>query len=278
MPSAAATAGAKPTLIAPLHLGGEPPPAPASVGPPGTVVEARYRVCLDDGGRVRAVTPAPGLAAVDEAAMAALRGWSWFVVTREASVCFIAPLQLAVPSASRLLHQATADVRAHAASVKAPKPPAWLVRAGQTVSASYKVCVGDDGLVQTVRAIAGVPGADDPLMAALRATQWDLVVPTLARAPYCFAATTRLQFTSAAIGDESAPATPFPPDAGRATQPGVSVVVHVRSAELPPSPPRARVCVNADGSVATVDPPGSALRTARWVLDGPPGVGFCADL
>jgi hypothetical protein len=279
-PSAATTpAPATPLLIAPLHLGGEPPPAPASVGPPGTIVEARYRVCLDDGGRVRAVTPAPGLAAVDSAAMAALRGWSWFVVTREASVCFIAPVVLAVPGPSRLLRQATSGVRAHVAFAPPPHPPAWLAaaRAGQLVDASYKVCVGDNGLVQTVRAIAGVPGADDALTAALRATRWELVVPTLAQAPYCFAAPLRFDFTHAARSDEAAPATPFPANAGRATQAGVSVVVHVRSAELPPSPPRARVCVNADGSVATIEPPASALSAARYVLDGPPGVGFCAD-
>ncbi|HEY2744304.1 MAG TPA: hypothetical protein VGL86_06765 [Polyangia bacterium] len=272
--NAATTPPATPVLIAPLHLGGDPPPAPTSVGPPGTVVQARYRVCLDDAGRVRAVTPAPGLSAVDAAAMAALRGWSWFVVTRQASVCFVAPMELAVPRASRLLHQATSAVRAHAASPIAPRPPTWLTRA----DASYKVCVGDDGLVQTVRAIAGVPGGDDALMAALRATGWDLVVPTLARAPYCFAAPLRLDLSRAAHGDEARPATPFPPDAGRATQAGVSVVVHVRAAALPPSPPRARVCVNADGSVATVEPPAAALGAARYVLDGPAGVGFCDDV
>ena len=273
-------AATTPLLLAPLHVGGEPPAAPASVGPPGTVVEARYRVCLDDGGRVRTVAPAPGLPAVDELAMAALRSWSWFVVTREANVCFVAPVTLAVPGQSRLLRQATASVRAQVAAAPPSRPPAWLAaaRAGRVVDASYKVCVGEDGLVQTVRAIAGVPGADDALTAGLRATRWELVVPTLAQAPYCFAAPLRLDFTHTGGAVEAAPATPYPATAGRATQPGVSVIVHVRSAELPPSPPRARLCVNADGSVATAEPPLAALRAARYVLDGPAGVGFCDDV
>jgi len=268
--------------VTPLHLGGDPPPAPASVGPPGTVVEARYRVCLGDDGRVRAVTPAPGLAAVDDAAGAALRGWSWFVVTSAPDVCFVVPMQLAVPNASRLLRQATNGVHAHATFTAPPNTPAWLAtaRAGQLVASSYKVCVGDDGLVQTVRAIAGVPGADDALVAGLRASRWDVVVGTLAQAPYCFAAPVHLDFTrvSAANGDSAVePPTPFPASAGRAAQPGVSTIVRLRSSTLPASPPRARVCVNGDGSVATVDPPVSALAGVRYTLAGPPGVGFCAD-
>lgn len=276
-----ATTSATTLAVAPLHLGGDPPAAPASLGPPGTVVEARYRVCLDDDGRVRSVTPTPGLAAVDEAAIAALHGWSWFVVTRAPSVCFVTPVELAVPGASRLLRQATAGVRAQVASAPVPRPPSWLAsaRAGQLVEASYKVCVGDDGLVQTVRAIAGVPGADDALTAGLRATRWDLVVPTLAQSPYCFRAPVRLDFSRPGVRrDETAPATPYPPNVGRATQPGLSVVVHVRGATLPPSPPRARVCVAADGRIATVAPPSPALQAARYTLDGPPGVGFCDDV
>lgn len=278
--SAPAMPAATTLLVAPLHLGGEPPAAPASLGPPGTVVEARYRVCLGDDGRVRSVTPAPGLAAVDDAAMAALRGWSWFVVTSAPEVCFLAPMALAVPGASKLLRQATSGVHAHVAFAPPPRPPAWLAaaRAGQLVESTYKVCVGDDGLVQSVRAIAGVPGADDALSAGLRASRWDLVVGTLAQAPYCFAAPLRLDFTRAAAPNDEAgraPPTPYPPSAGRATQPGVSTIVHLRGSTLPPSPPRARICVNGDGSVATVNPPAGALAGARYTLDGPPGVGFC---
>ena len=103
-------------------------------------------------------------------------------------------------------------------------------------------------------------------------------MPTLAQAPYCFAAPLHLDFTRAGNTNDAAPATPYPANAGRATRPGVSVIVHVRSAELPPSPARARLCVNADGSVATVEPPISALRTTRYVIDGPAGVGFCDDV
>jgi hypothetical protein len=267
-------------VVAPLHIAGEPPPAPASLGPPGTVVEARYRVCLDGDGRVRSVAPAPGLPAVDAAAMAALRGWSWFVVTREASVCFVAPVELAVPGQSRLLRQASPGVRAQLAAAPPRRPPPWLAaqRAGQVVDASYKVCVGDDGLVQTVRAIAGVPGADDALAAGLRATRWELVVGTLAEAPYCFAAPLRFDFTGAPRTNELGPATPWPANAGRTAPPGVSVVIHVRAATVPAAPVRARVCVGPDGNVATVEPPVAALREARYTLEGPPGVGFCDDL
>ena len=88
----------------------------------------------------------------------------------------------------------------------------------------------------------------------------------------------RLDLTHAAAANDDtgrAPPTPYPPNAGRASQPGVSVIVHLRGSTLPPSPPRARICVNGDGSVATVEPPAAALAGARYTLDGPPGVGFC---
>ena len=292
-------------MTAPLHLLGEAPAAPASVGPPGTLVDAIYHVCLDEGGRVDRVEPAPGLAAVDEAVTAALHKWSWFVVTSEARPCFDAPVRLAVPARSHILRQASAGVVAQLTRGPAPQPPAWVssAHAGQIVDASYKVCVGDDGLVQSVRPMMGVVGAANALASALRASSWDIVVGPLAQAPYCFAAPVRLDFTRARRDLGRSPALPFTKGAMHDPERGVSVIVRARAGAHPPPhlPPLVaaqlvaggvreldlayRLCVAADGTVARVDAihpaPGDdrsvvdTLRSWTFALEGPPGVGYC---
>jgi hypothetical protein len=296
--------------VSPLRLSGDGPSAPPNLGPPGTVVEATYRVCLDDHGRVNFVAPAPGLAAVDELAMTALRRWSWFIVTSDERVCFMTPVRLSVPSASRMLRQASSGVHAQLAFGPPPRTPPWVASryAGKIIAASYKVCIGDDGMIQTVRPIAGVRGADDALIATLRASRWDLVVGPLAQAPYCFAAPMRLDFTNATPGDLPSPMTPHP-SMVPTIEPGVSVVIRIR-AELKrhdvyvtsDSPEIDRSvqssgghlfarylrCVNSDGTVASVDPilplPGddrpfvAPLRAKSEQFDGPAGVGYCHDV
>jgi hypothetical protein len=290
---------------APLHLSGELPAAPPGVGAPGSVVEAVYEVCLDDAGHVASVKPAPGLAAADEAVTEALEQWSWFVVARGARTCWRQRVPLAVPVAGRVLRQASSGVVGHALGGAAPRPAAWLASlyAGKVVDAVYKVCVGDDAVVTSVRSIVPVVGADDAIAATLRASPWEVVVGTLAQAPYCFAAPVHFDLRESQSGAALPPDLPYPLEAVHVGR-GVSAVVHLTplvhpSPHLPDAVKIAmaergggevaftyRQCVAADGHVASVellqpavghefDAMAAVLREWRFSVAGPPGVGAC---
>jgi len=206
-----------------LHLLGELPSL-ADAGAPGSIVEARYDVCLDDGGRVARVTPAPGLAAADGAIVKALARWSWFVVARAPRPCFRQSVLVGVPAVGRIVRQAGAELRAHALARPVTTAPATLtaLHAGKIVDGVYKVCVGDDGRVGSVRPVAGIAGGDNWSSASLRATAWEVVVGPLTQAPYCFAATVHVD-ASTVVARDGAPKLP-PPEA-RPKEPGVSIVV-----------------------------------------------------
>lgn len=218
------SAPAAPAEATALHLSGELPATPSGIGAPGSIVESLYDVCLDDGGRVARVTPAPGLAAADEAIVKALGRWSWFVVARAPRPCWRQRVLLGVPAASRLVRQAAVDVRGHALARATATPPAALsaLYAGRVVDGAYKVCLGDDERVQSVRPMSGIAGGDDWATATLRATAWEVVAGPLARAPYCFAASVRLDL-SATPARGAAPS--LPPPSARPREPGVSIVV-----------------------------------------------------
>jgi hypothetical protein len=224
-PKPAAEPPPPPANASALHLGGELPATMASVGAPGSVVAAGYDVCLDGAGRVARVRPAPGLAAVDEAIAAALRRWSWFVVASAAPPCWRQTVLIGVPAESRIVRQAGADVRAHALTHPTATPPRALAAlyAGKIVDGRYKVCVGDDGRVQSVRPVPGIAGGDDWGSAVLRATAWEVLVGTLAVAPYCFGATAHLDLSATAPARTGPP--PLPPPATPPKEPGVSIVV-----------------------------------------------------
>ena len=289
-PASAPPPPSLPVHVEPVRLSGELPPAPASAGPPGTIVEGRYEVCLDNGGRVASVKPLHGIAGADAAVETALHSWSWFVVFHEtAPACFATTVRLAVPGQSRILRQAGAAVTANVVhNVMAP-PPAWLTTAyaGQLIDGVYKVCVGDNGVVHSVRPVTGVPGADDVFIAGLHASSWDVLVGPLAQAPFCFAAPVRLDERHAAPSTDVPPPLPYPPEIARPER-GVSIVLLVHKLAGDP-PPRAltgayRRCIMHDGTVATVEPlPGAtadretidALRGGRYELRGPAGVGVC---
>lgn len=212
-----------PTGASALHLAGEAPPPPAGIGAPGTIVEAAYDVCLDENGRVARVEPAPGLAAADVAIAAALRRWSWFVASNDSRPCWRERVLIGVPTASHIVRQASAEVVAHAAARPAAAPPPWLAAlyAGKTVDGVYKVCAGDDGRVSSVRSVLSAAGADPYLMATLRATAWEIIVGTLAEAPYCFAAPMHLDFTAAPRHGVAI----LPPPGTHPKEPGLSIVV-----------------------------------------------------
>lgn len=202
-----------------LHLAGEVPPTPDGLGAPGSIVESLYDVCLDGDGRVDSVTPAPGLATVDETLASALRRWSWYVVAHGPRPCFRQSVLLGVPAAGTIVRQAAAEVSARALGHPATLPPGALgaLYAGTIVNGVYKVCAGDDGRVASVRPVRGIAAGDDWAAASLRATRWEIVVGTLARAPYCFAAPVRLDFTTVARGPGTLLSLPPPKAAGVST-------------------------------------------------------------
>lgn len=213
-------AEATPQIIA-IPLTTEVPPTSAGIGAPGTIVESLYDVCLDETGRVVRVSPPAGGAA-DDAVVAALRRWSWFVVAGAARPCWRQRVLLGVPAASRILRQAGGDVRARALTRPTTPPSRALMtlHAGEIVEGQYKVCVGDEGQVQSVRAVRGIAGGDDWGSATVRATAWEVVVGTLAQAPYCFAANVHLE---SKVPRAEAP--PLPAPSARPKEPGVSIVV-----------------------------------------------------
>ena len=221
-PPAAAPSAATTSATA-LHLLGELPSL-ADAGAPGSIVEARYDVCLDDAGRVARVSPAPGLAAADGAIVKALARWSWFVVAPAPRPCFRQSVLVGVPAVGRIVRQAGAELRAHALVRPATTPPPMLtaLHAGTIVDGVYKVCVADDGRVTSVRPVAGIAGGDNWSGASLRATAWEVVVGPLAQAPYCFAATVHVDASGVA---RRAGAPSLPPPEARPTEPGVSIVV-----------------------------------------------------
>jgi hypothetical protein len=221
IPKATTTAAAANDTVA-IPLTVELPPTSTGVGTPGSVVESLWDVCLDDGGRVARVAPASGDAA-DSAIATALRRWSWFVVAAAPRPCWRQRVLLGVPATSRIVRQAGGDVRAHALARPATPPSRALMTlyAGQTVDGQYKVCVGDEGQVQSVRPVRGIAGGDDWASAIVRATAWEIVVGTLAAAPYCFAASVRLESTVAPAKGTPSP----PPPSARPKQPGVSIVL-----------------------------------------------------
>lgn len=204
-----------------LQLAGELPATPAGVGAPGSVVESLYDVCLDDAGRVARVTPAPGLPAADEAVVKGLARWSWLVVAHAPRPCWRQRVLFGVPAEGRLVRQAGADTRGHSLARPTTAPPAALLAlyAGRTVDGVYKVCVGDDGRAQSVRPVTSLAGGDDWAGAILRASRWEVVVGPLAQAPYCFAATLRLDASA------TPPQRGAPPLPARPREPGVSIVV-----------------------------------------------------
>ncbi len=218
------TRPAAPADATALHLSGDLPPTPAGLGAPGSVVESLYDVCLDDAGRVARVTPAPGLVAVDEAIVKALARWSWFVVARAPRPCWRQRVLLGVPAPSRIVRQAGADIRAQSLSrpTTAPSRALLALYAGRTADGVYKVCVGDDARVQSVRPISSLAGGDDWAGAILRASAWEVLAGPLAQAPYCFAATVHLD-ASPIAAERGAPS--LPPPSARPRQPGVSIVV-----------------------------------------------------
>jgi hypothetical protein len=175
--------------------------------------------------------------------------------------------------------------------------------AGKVVDAAYKVCVGDDGVVQSVRPLAPLVGGGDALAAALRASTWDVIVGPLAQAPYCFSAPIRIDLTRTTVPPaDAAPAVPFPSTAGHAAEPGKSIVMQrkligelphlsdqlkiaLAKAEVEKLVVIYRLCAGPDGAVTRLEPvkpvPGDdprfleALRAWRFAMSGPPGVGFC---
>jgi hypothetical protein len=193
----------------------------AGIGAPGTIVEALYDVCLDGAGRVDRVSPPPG-GTIDDALGAALRRWSWFVVAAAPRPCWRQSVLLGVPAPSRIVRQAGGDIRAQALTRPTTPPSRALMtlHAGEIVDAQYKVCIGDEGQVQSVRAVRGIAGGDDWGSAVVRATAWEVVVGTLAQAPYCFAANVRLE---SKVPRAEAP--PLPAPSARPKEPGVSIVV-----------------------------------------------------
>jgi hypothetical protein len=219
-PPAVAKAPPRPS---PLRLLGETPSLPATSGAPGSVVEAIYHVCLDENLRVAAIMPKPGLAAADEAAMAALRKWSWFGAGK--NQCFEQRMLLPVPTQGHLLRQASASVVGKATAGPAPRLPKWLpaLYAGNVVEAAYKVCVDDNAAVQSVRPLQSLPGADEALIAALQASSWEVVVGPLAHAPYCFASHARFDFKAPPNVDVLPPVSPYPAVAALVKEAGVSV-------------------------------------------------------
>ncbi|MDB4969083.1 MAG: hypothetical protein JWN44_4772 [Myxococcales bacterium] len=287
----------------PLRLSGELPPAPASAGPPGTLVEGRYEVCLDNGGRVSSVKPLESIAGADEAVISALHGWSWFVVHEEqAPSCFPTTVHLAVPSPSLISRQAGSGVFATIVHNVMAAPPQWLASAyaGKIVDGMYKVCIGETGLVQSVRPIAGVPGADDVFIAGLRASTWDLRVGPLAVAPFCFGAPVRLDQRNLPASVAVPPPLPDPPELARPEH-GVSIVMllHRVAGSFPHLPDELKLrlrdagtvyasyrqCIAADGSVISVEPlhgiegadrdAVAVLQKWRYEVRGPAGLGVC---
>jgi hypothetical protein len=280
------------------------PLAPAGAGLPGSVVDATYSVCLGDDGRVAAVAAKPGLPAADAAVMAALRKWSWFGAGHNR--CFDQRVLLGVPSPGHLVRQASAGVVGKATAGPEPRLPKWLpaLYAGKTVEAAYKVCVDDDAKVQSVRPMQSLPGADEAVIAALAASTWEVVVGSLAHAPYCFASRARFDYRTPPNLDILPPLAPYPPTAAVTTEPGVSVTPTVTSPQrtephlsdaLKLSLARRAIhelvviynmCVGPDGNVAELRPikpvPGDepafleALRAWRWQVLGP--VGACSPL
>jgi len=288
----------------PLRLAGDVPLAPDGAGAPGSIVEATYSVCLGEDGRVAALAPRPGLPAADEAVMAALRRWSWFGAPR--AHCFDQKVLLPVVSPGHLVRQASAGVVGKATAGPAPRLPKWLpaLYAGSTVDAAYKVCVDDDAKVQSVRPLQSLPGADEALIASLAASTWEVVVGSLAHAPYCFASRARFDYRAPPNLDVVPPLAPYPPTAAVVTEPGVSVTPtldnpqrqdpHLSDALKIALARRAihelvviyDMCVGPDGNVAELRPikpvpgdePGfiAALRAWHWNVLGP--VGACSPL
>jgi hypothetical protein len=293
MPAAAPPA--PPVEAAPVRLFGELPPAPAGIAPRGSILEGSYRVCLDQAGRVHEVKPAPGIAGADDVIVPALRGWSWFVVTERAGPpCFAATVLLPVPDRSQITRAAGPGIFAPLHNPTHAHLPVWLraLYGGRMLEGMYKVCIGGDGLVERVRPLVSVPGADDVLMAGLRASTWDVRVGTLAQPPFCFGDPVRIDLRDMPASDATArpPSTPYPPAVAARVEPGVSMVLHVTALDhaAPHVGARAsyRYCFGADGAVATVEPivpvPGNdrevlaALKRWQFDVQGPPGVGACS--
>jgi hypothetical protein len=278
--------------------GGDLPAAPDSIGPPGTLVDGTYKVCLDGTRKVARVTPAHGIAGADEAVATSLHTWSWFVTAQDGNVqqpCFEVAVRLAVPGKSIITRQASHGVQAELRQGPPPSPSAWVAReyAGQVLKTTYKVCVGEDGIVQTVHPIVGVPGADEMLGASLRGSSWSLVVPTTATAPYCFAAPLNLDFSDLGPA-RSSPELASPREPIRKVDHGVSIVIGMQPVNTPklrfPSETMRtlhaqkfvalyRTCVGADGHVTSVEAltpvPGddsqavATLRSWRYAMSGP---------
>jgi hypothetical protein len=290
-----------------LHLAGsELPPAPDSAGPPGTLVDGTYEVCLDANRRVGRVTTVQRIPGADDAVIAALRTWSWLVVIRGDRLdplCFDVAVRLAVPGKSQIVHQAGHGVQAQLLHGPEPRPSPFVSMryAGQAVHGTYKVCVGEEGLVQTVHPIVSVPEIDDILAAMLRGSSWTIIAPTLTRAPYCFAAPLNLDFTGLAPPQRGAPPEVLSlKETPHGAEPGVSTVVglkpiahalpHLSDATKVAMRGRSfeaiyRICTGPDGSVS-VDPiqPAprddeaivSTLRSWRYAVTGPLSGPICS--
>lgn len=309
------TEAGPPPLSMSNRIAGALPPAPPALmaAHGGEILDGSYQVCFGADGRVADVTPVQAIAGADAELRAALRTWRWFVVAPADAkrVCQTVPVALPVPQKSTITRRAGhPGVEAHGGDGAAPRltPLYRALHAGETVDATYKVCVDPDtALVTRVDPIVGVPGADAGLVDAVRTWKFDLVASPEARGPLCFGVPLHL----AVGGPRRAPTAPLPPlpppaawpaSALPAGAPGVSVVVRERrlSGDEPHLSPETRsqlaragghvalayrICVRPDGGVGLVEPvfglPSddaaivAALKSARYRLDGPPGVGLC---
>lgn len=308
------TKAAPPPLWLDNRLAGALPPPPAALqaAHAGEILDGRYKVCFAADGRVASVTPEQSIPGGDDAIEAALKAWRWFVVAPAgaAPVCQSTPIAWPMPQKSTIVRKADhPGVEAHGGDGAAPRlsPLYRALHAGEAVAATYKVCVDpDSGFVARVQPIVAAPGADAGLMDAVRTWKFDIVAGPSAKGPLCFGVPLRLDVG----GPRHAPTEPLPPLPPPAAWPAsalpvASASVIVRETRLSGDEPHLstdtrgklartggghitlayRVCVRPDGAVGLVEPvfglPSddegvmAALRTARYKLDGPAGVGLC---
>ena len=264
-------------------------------------------VCLDRRRARRSVTPAPGLAAVDEAAVAALRGWSWFVVSNDARPCFDVTRR-----SRRARRRATSSVRRRAASSR-------TLTHGPAAAAAA-VADRDERRQDRRRRLQGLrrrrrrradrcgrwrrsSAATTRSTAALRASTWDVIVRTAgagalllrradAHRSHAHGRAAGRRRAGGAVSDRHRAC-------GRARHVDRHAAQADRRAAAPVGPLKIalaraavhdlvviyRLCAGPDGAVARLEPikpvPGDdarfleVLRAWRFALSGPPGVGFC---
>jgi len=166
----------------------------------GSVVEAAYKVCVDDNAAVQSVRPLQSLPGADEALIAALHASSWEVVVgplAHAPYCFasrarfdfkappnadVLPPMVPYPASAALAREPGVSVVPTLTSAQRHDPrlpdalKIQLVRDGvHELVVIYNMCVGANGNVAELRPIKPLPGNDPSFLEALRSWHFDVI-------------------------------------------------------------------------------------------------------